>query len=35
MSVSIFFAYIDYCKGNNKEPDPEELQQWKKKYNNR
>lgn len=35
MSVAIFQAYIDYCKRKNKTPDSAELQEWKKKYNNR
>lgn len=35
MSLSIFMAYIDYCKDKYKEPNIQELQQWKKKYNNR
>ena len=35
MSLSIFMAYIDYCKREHKEPSVEELYQWKKKYNHR
>ncbi len=35
MSVPIFLAYIDYCKENDIVPDTEELQEWKRKYNNR
>lgn len=35
MSVSIFLAYMDYCKVNNKQPKVKELHQWKIKYNYR
>lgn len=35
MSVSIFLSYMDYCRANNIIPDPVELKEWKKKYNNR
>lgn len=35
MSVSIFLAYMDYCKENHKQPELKELQQWKEKYNHR
>lgn len=35
MSLSIFMAYIDYCKKKNKEPNIIELYIWKKKYNDR
>lgn len=35
MSIYIFMAYVDYCKESNKQLEVKELQQWKKKYNNR
>lgn len=35
MSVSIFLAYIDFCRENYKEPNLVELRQWKEKYNYR
>ena len=34
MSVPIFLKYMDYYRMNNIIPDPVELQDWKKKYNN-
>lgn len=35
MSVSIFIAYIDYCKEKHKVPEVKELLEWKAKYNYR
>lgn len=35
MSVAIFISYIDYCKAKGKAPEVKELQEWKRKYNNR
>lgn len=35
MSLPIFLAYMDYCIESKRVPDAIELQEWKKKYNNR